>query len=57
MHRPNEAGTRRREACKAGQQAMAEIVEALHRGEGILPIAEMSRLSGVEAKQAVHREG
>jgi len=29
---------------------------ALTRGEGILPIAEMSRLSGVEAKQAVDRE-
>jgi hypothetical protein len=28
------------EAREAGQQAMAEIVEALRRGEGILPIAE-----------------
>jgi hypothetical protein len=25
---------------------MAEIVEALHRGDGILSISEMSRLSG-----------
>jgi hypothetical protein len=42
-----EAGTRRMEARKAGQQAMAEIAEALRRGEGILPITELSRLSGV----------
>jgi hypothetical protein len=42
-----EAGTRRMGARKAGQQAMAEIVEALPGGEGILPIAEMSQLSGV----------
>ena len=42
-----EAGTRRMEAHKADQLAMAEIVEALHRGHGILSISEMSRLSGV----------
>jgi hypothetical protein len=42
-----DAGTRRMEARKAGQQAMEEIVEALRRGEGVVPIVEMSRLSDV----------
>src|SRR5215216_6440557 len=43
-----EAGTRRMDARMAGQRAMAEIAEALcRRGDGILPIREMSRLSRV----------
>ena len=49
-----EAGTRRMEALKAAQLAMAEIVEALQRGRGILSISEMSRLSGV-SRQDIYR--
>jgi hypothetical protein len=37
------------DACS---QAMAEIVEALRRGEGILPITEMSRLSGARSTRS-----
>jgi hypothetical protein len=37
-----DAGTRRLEAPKAAQLAMAEILEALQRGHGILSISEMS---------------
>jgi hypothetical protein len=42
-----EAGARRLEAKKAGEQAMADIREALHRGNGVLSVSEMSRLSGL----------
>ena len=49
-----EAGTRRMEALKAAQLAMTEIVEALHRGHGIVSISEMSRLSAV-SRQDIYR--
>ena len=39
-----EAGGRRAEAREAAQQAKADIIEALRRGDGILPIMEMARL-------------
>ena len=42
------------EALKAAQLAMAEIVEALHRGRGVVSISEMSRLSGV-TRQDIYR--
>jgi hypothetical protein len=42
-----EAGTRPMEARKASEQAMSDIMEALHCGDGILSVVEMSRLSGV----------
>jgi len=42
---------RRLEAHKAAQVAMAEIVEAQHRGHGILSISEMSRLSGLSHQE------
>jgi len=42
-----EAGGRRAEARQAAQQATADIIEALRRGDGILPIMEMARLSGL----------
>jgi hypothetical protein len=46
-----EAGTRRLEAIKDQEAAMAAIEEALRRGEDILSISEMSRLSGVRRQQ------
>jgi hypothetical protein len=42
-----EAGARRRRAIRTELEARAEIMNLLPRGDGVVPITEMHRLSGI----------
>jgi hypothetical protein len=42
-----EAGARRRRAIRAELEARAEIMDLLRRGDGVVPVTEMHRLSGI----------
>jgi hypothetical protein len=49
-----EAGARRRRAIRAEIEARADILDLLRRGEGLVPMVEMQRLSGV-ARSVIYR--
>jgi hypothetical protein len=44
-----EAGARRRRAIRTELEARAEIMNLLRRGDGVVPITGMHRLSGIPA--------
>jgi hypothetical protein len=49
-----EAGARRKRAMKAEIEARADILDLLRRGEGVVPMVEMQRLSGM-ARSVIYR--
>src|SRR5215207_11224408 len=49
-----EAGARRKRAIKAEIEARADILDLLRRGEGLVPMVEMQRLSGM-ARSVIYR--
>ena len=49
-----EAGARRKRAIKAELEARADILDLLRRGEGVVPMVEMQRLSGM-ARSVIYR--
>jgi hypothetical protein len=49
-----EAGARRRRAIRAEIEARADILDLLRRGEGLVPMVEMQRWSGV-ARSVIYR--
>ena len=49
-----EAGARRRRAIRAEIEARADISDRLRRGEGVVPMVEMQRLSGM-ARSVIYR--
>jgi hypothetical protein len=49
-----EAGARRKRAIRAEIEARADILDLLRRGEGLVPMVEMQRLSGM-ARSVIYR--
>jgi hypothetical protein len=49
-----EAGARRKRAIRAEIEARANILDLLRRGEGVVPMVEMQRLSGM-ARSVIYR--
>jgi hypothetical protein len=47
----SSSGRLARRSASPWSRARAEIVEALHRGDGILSVSEMSRLAGVTRQE------